>query len=100
MSATQESATRDTDLYAWLLRQANELRSRKPDFIDWSELAEELDEIVALARKETVSRVRTLLAHLLKWAYQTDNRGENSWHTTIVRERLELALLLESRNLR
>jgi hypothetical protein len=78
VSAIQEAPSRETDLYAWLLHQANELRSRKPDFIDWSELAEELDEIVALARKETVSRLRTLLAHLLKWKYQTEARDERS----------------------
>ncbi len=64
--AAQEKPSRETDLYAWLLHQAKELRARQPNFIDWSELAEELDEIVALARKETVSRLRTALVHLLK----------------------------------
>jgi hypothetical protein len=54
--AAQEAPSRETDLYAWLLYQAIQLRSRKPDFIDWSELAEELDEIVALAKSEVVSR--------------------------------------------
>ncbi len=97
--AVQEKPSRETDLYAWLLHQANELRARQPNFIDWSELAEELDEIVALARKETVSRLRTVLVHLLKWKYQTKRRDERSWKTTIVRERLDLSLLLESKNL-
>jgi Domain of unknown function DUF29 len=100
MSATQESPTRETDLYAWLLRQANELRSRKPEFIDWSELAEELDEIVALARKEVVSRCSQVLAHLLKWEFQNTRRDEASWKSTIIRERLVLVDLLQSANLR
>jgi hypothetical protein len=98
--AAEEKPSRETDLYAWLLDQANELRSRRPDFIDWSELAEELDEIVALARTEVVSRLRTLLAHLLKWKYQTERRDERSWKTTVVNQRLDLSLLLESKNLR
>ncbi len=91
--------SRETDLYAWLLHQANELRSRKPDFIDWDDLAEELDETVAIARKEVVSRFRTLLAHLLKWKYQSEKRDESSWRTTIVNQRQDLSLLLESQNL-
>jgi|SRR5208283_4297659 len=97
----QEVPSREADVYAWLLYQANELRSRKPDFIDWSELAEELDEIVALAKKETVSRLRTVLMHLLKWKYQAINRGEDSWKATIDRERSDLEILLNSsKNLR
>ncbi len=95
-----EKVSRDEDFYAWLLSQANDLRVRKPTFLDWAELAEELDEVVALARKETVSRMRTVLVHLLKWKYQTTNRGEPGWANTLVRERLELSLLLESKNLR
>lgn len=95
VQVARQRPNRETDLYAWLLDQANELRSRKPDFIDWSELAEELDEIVALARKETVSRLRILLAHLLKWKYQTEARDKNSWRNTIVEQRQELVLLLE-----
>ncbi len=100
VQAAQEKLNRETDLYAWLLNQANELRSRQPEFLDWGELAEELDEIVALARTEVVSRLRNVLSHLLKWKYQGARRAEDSWRNTIVRERLDLALLLESKNLR
>lgn len=100
VQAAQEKLSRETDFYAWLLNQADELRSRQPDFIDWDELAEELDEIVALARTEVVSRLRNVLAHLLKWKYQATRGDEDSWRNTIVRERLDLALLLESKNLR
>lgn len=97
--ARGDKLTREADLYGWLLQQANELRSQHPDFIDWAELAEELDEIVALARKETVSRTSTVLTHLLKWKYQTHYRNEGSWENSIARERFELSLLLESKNL-
>ena len=98
--AAQKDSDRETDLQGWLLRQATALRSHKPDFLDWGELAEELEEIVALARKEAVSRLRTVLMHLLKWKYQTSARNEASWQSSIVRERLELELLLASQNLR
>jgi hypothetical protein len=96
----QETPNRDADLYEWFLHEANELRSRKPEFIDWGELAEELDEIVALARSEVVSRCSQILAHLLKWEFQTTSRDENSWKSTIIRERVRLGDLLRSRNLR
>ena len=92
---------RKTDLYAWLLQQANELRSRKPDFVDWSELAEELDEIVALAWSEVTNRCSQILAHLLKWQFQTTRRDEHSWKSTIIRERLIVGnMLRSSKNLR
>jgi hypothetical protein len=100
MRVAQKESSREADLYGWLLHQATTLRLHKPDFIDWSELAEELEEIVALARKEVVSGLRTVLMHLLKWKYQTTARNEVSWQSTIVRERLELELLLGSQNLR
>jgi hypothetical protein len=90
---------RDDDLHGWLLEQAKALRLHKTDSIDWNELAEELDEIVALARKEAISRLRTVLSHLLKWRYQAAGRNETSWRITLNRERAELGLLLESRNL-
>jgi uncharacterized protein DUF29 len=98
--AAQEKPSRETDLYAWLLHQANELRARQPNFIDWSGLAEELDEIVALARKETVSRLRTVLVHLLKWKYETKRRDERSLENYDSQRALDLSLLLESKNLR
>src|SRR3974390_66456 len=101
MQALPTIARRETDLYAWFLDQAAKLRSSQPSFVDWSELAEELDEIVALARNEVTSRLAMVLSHLLKWKYQATKRDGHSWRVTIVRERLELSrLLLGSRNLR
>jgi len=101
VATIQESLDRETDLYAWFLHQANELRTRQPAFIDWRELAEELDEIVALARSQVVNRCAQILAHLLKWEFQTARRDENSWSSTIIRERVIVGdLLRSSKNLR
>ncbi|MBV8127936.1 MAG: DUF29 domain-containing protein [Planctomycetaceae bacterium] len=50
-------------------------------------------------RQEVLSRLRTLLLHLLKWEHQPDHRS-NSWVKTIEVQRLELRDLLESGTLR
>ena len=42
---------RETDSYAWARYQANELRSRQPSFIDWVNLAEELEEMTEVQRE-------------------------------------------------
>src|SRR5271163_406455 len=88
VTSIREAPGREEDVYGWLLSQARELRSHKPNFLDWSGLAEELDELVALAKSQVVSRCSQILAHLLKWQFQTTRRAEKSWRSTIIRERL------------
>jgi hypothetical protein len=96
VTSIREAQGREEDVYGWLLSQARELRSHKPDFLDWNGLAEELDELVALAKSEVVSRCSQILAHLLKWQFQTTRRAEKSWRSTIIRERLTVAEMLDS----
>ncbi len=49
----------------------------------------------ASERRELVSHLRTLLAHLLKWKYQTERRSESSWRTSIARSRQDLSEVLD-----
>jgi Domain of unknown function DUF29 len=95
------ASTRDEDVYAWLLDQAQRLRDNKPAFIDWMGLAEELEDIVALQRAKVVNLLAQLQAHLLKWEYSKFYRSEQSWRTTLNNTRTELSVILdESRTLR
>lgn len=96
----QLSVNRDDDFYAWLLSQADALRSHQPGFIEWAELAEELEEMAASDRREVVKHFRRLLAHFLKWAYSAVKRSENSWKASIVGARLDLSLMFEQRSLK
>jgi uncharacterized protein DUF29 len=61
---------RETDFYAWLLAQANELRVHQPDAVDWEGLAEELEEMAARTRDALTSNLEQLFIHLLKLQFE------------------------------
>jgi hypothetical protein len=88
------------DYYEWLNQQARALREMQPLYLDWRELAEELEEMGARERRELISHLRILMAHLLKWSYQSNRRG-TSWRRTILLARQEAeAVLADSPSLR
>jgi hypothetical protein len=94
MPATVKSQNPELDYYDWLKRQAQALRRKRPSFLDWENLAEELEAMGARERRELISHLRILIAHLLKWTYQSSRRGETSWKRSIVVARQEIAVLL------
>lgn len=84
-----EHPSAEEDFHAWLVQQAEAVRGRQFDRVDWENLAEELDSMARAERRELRSRLATLLAHLLKWRYQVKRRSR-SWEGTIARERIEI----------
>jgi hypothetical protein len=74
------------DYYDWICQQATLLRRHRPAFLDWANLAEELE---GMGRNEVhalTSFVERLLVHLLKWAYSPAKRS-GSWETSIENSR-------------
>jgi hypothetical protein len=72
--------------YDWICQQATLLRRHRPAFLDWANLAEELE---GMGRNEVhalTSFVERLLVHLLKWAYSPAKRS-GSWETSIENSR-------------
>lgn len=72
----------DADTYTWAMRQADALRRRSANEIDWENVAEEIESVGKSEARELRSRYVTLLAHMLKWIFQPDRRSA-SWETTI-----------------
>jgi hypothetical protein len=102
MIATQAdllAALYETDETAWLEAMARLARQRRGDELDYEHLAEFLTDMARRDRREVYSRLVVLLTHLLKWDHQPDNRSP-SWRGTILEQRRELRLLLESGTLR
>ena len=56
---------------AWVLYQANELRTLKPIGIGWEHVAQELEEMAARIRHALVSDLEVVLLHLLKLQFET-----------------------------
>jgi hypothetical protein len=84
----------DRDFYAWTLQQASLLREGRLSEADIVHIAEELESMGASERRELTHRLAVLIAHLLKWQFQPELRG-NSWRNTIDVQRFDVKELLE-----
>lgn len=79
----------DKDIYTWALTQADALRRRSANEIDWENVAEEIESVGKSEARELESRYIILLTHLLKWLYQPGGRSR-SWETSIRVQRVAL----------
>jgi hypothetical protein len=94
--STKRAANIDADFCEWLNSQASALRSNRPKFLDWENLAEELEATSKKDHRELRSHLKVLLAHLLKWRYQPQAIGRRgrSWKQSIRLARDGLADIL------
>jgi hypothetical protein len=83
----------DRDFYEWTVRNAELLRTGRTPEADLEHIAEEIEDMGKRERRELVSRLSVLIAHLLKWQVQPDRRS-HSWTATIRAQRIEIAKLL------
>jgi|SRR5450631_676664 len=77
------------DVLTWAKEQANFLQAGEFDHLDIDNLYEELLDMGASYHLELEHRSSLLIAHLLKWHYQPDRRG-NSWLRTIKEQRKQI----------
>lgn len=84
----------ETDGYAWAMEQADALRRRSTNEVDWDNVAEEVEDVGKAISRELRSRLEILLLHLLKWRYQPSRRGQ-SWSLTIAEQRLKIGQHIE-----
>jgi hypothetical protein len=78
----------DTDIVAWSAQQANALRFRAANEVDWDNVAEE--NVAGRRRDRLHDALQTALVHLLKWPFQPYRRS-NSWRASVVRARERVA---------
>ena len=82
----------EEDIVLWSERQGELLRRRAAGELvneaelDWPNIAEEIESMGRAERDQLINRLAILLAHLLKWRFQADRRG-NSWRLTILEQR-------------
>ena len=85
----------ENDFSAWALYNAQLLREGKFAELDVEHLIEELEDM-GNNRPELANRFIILIAHLLKWEYQPDNRS-SSWQGSINEPRVRISRLLRNK---
>lgn len=89
----------ETDETAWFEEMARLIADHRFKELDTEHLSEFLSDMARRDKREVLSRLVSLLVHLLKWKHQSAQRS-NSWQATIANQRDELNDLLESATLR
>lgn len=85
----------ERDTYSWAMQQADALRRRSANEVDWDNVAEEIESVGKSEARELESRYIVLLTHLLKWLYQPAGRSR-SWEASIRVQRASLARVMET----
>jgi hypothetical protein len=94
-SVTSAVASYDSDFFEWTQQTAELIRQGRLQEADLEHVAEEIADMGKRDRREVRSQFVELLMHLLKWQLQPTLRGTPSWRATIVKQRQQLALVLE-----
>ena len=74
--------------------QADALRRRAANEIDWENVAEEIEILARSDRRDIHNRLAVICIHLLKWTYQRGLRSR-SWRRSIIEARDQIANLVE-----
>jgi ribosomal protein L16 Arg81 hydroxylase len=83
----------EKDVILWSEEQARLLRAGRFGELDIEHLADEIEDVGKSEKRELASRMAVLLAHLLKWRSQPENRT-NSWRATIRDQRRRIAIAI------
>ena len=84
----------EKDFYRWLEQTAALVREGRLDEIDRDILLDELESMGKRDKRELMNRLTVLIAHLLKWQIQPQERS-SGWIGSIAEQRLQIAGQLE-----
>ena len=84
----------ESDLYEWTKEQADALRRRAANALDWDNLAEEIEALGGSNVDRIESRLENLILHLLKWKYQPELQC-GSWRGSIFEARHRIERLIK-----
>jgi len=86
------------DFWAWTQAQADALRSaaRITNLpVDWENVVEEIETLGRSERRELVSRIGTIIEHLLKLSFSPAEMPRRGWIETVRRVRVEVQAVLD-----
>lgn len=65
----------ENDFYGWSRYQAEVLKNREIDKIDWENIIEEIESLGRNEKHRLFSNLKKIYVHLLKWIYQPERRS-------------------------
>ena len=83
----------EADITLWANQQADALRRRAANELDWDNVAEEIADVAQRNEDRIEGALGTAIVHLLKWHYQPQARS-NAWRGVIVAERDRIGRLV------
>ena len=81
----------EEDFYVWSEVQAKLLRARRFEALDLEHLIEEVEDLGRGLKRAVRSRVRTIIAHLLKLQHSGATEPRAGWRQSVVAQRNDLA---------
>lgn len=88
----------ERDYYTWTQEQARALRERRLEELDWTNVAEEIEDLGKREKYALRSQLVRLLGHLLKFAHAREVMFSNNgrgWELSIRGARSEAAMYLD-----
>lgn len=85
----------DSDFALWLEDTVARLKTRDIDNLDWDNLVEEIEALGISQKHEVESRLKTIMAHVLKRCYVPLPDCYRGWQVTIRTQRNDLQRLLK-----
>ena len=84
----------EADIAAWAEQQADALRRRAANEIDWENVAEEIEYVARRDRDRIHGALVTAMTHLLKWQFQPEMRS-GAWRSAVVKARDRVGKLVK-----
>jgi Domain of unknown function DUF29 len=88
----------ERDYYTWTQEQARALRERRLEEVDWTNVAEEIEDLGKREKRALRSQLVRLLGHLIKFAYAREVMWTNNsrgWELSIRGARREALMYLD-----
>ena len=95
VSKTTQAPLYERDFALWLEDTVARLKARDVDNLDWDNLVEEIEALGISQKHEVESRLKTILAHILKRCYVLMPDCFRGWQVTIRTQRNDLKRLLK-----